>query len=111
MSRCLVDFSHVCTSLQAMGAVGGALAIVEYMPPQYKHMLAGPSVKTDMHTGAVAEGVLTFLISFAVLCTVVKGPRNPVFKAWMIAISTVSLVIAGSSYTGPSMNPANVSIL
>ncbi|KAJ4961004.1 hypothetical protein NE237_020914 [Protea cynaroides] len=92
---------------QAIGAVGGALAIMEVMPPEYKHMLGGPSLKVDLHTGAIAEGVLTFIISFAVLCIVVRGPSNPLLKVWMIAMSTVALVVAGSSYTGPSMNPAN----
>nr|CAD1816799.1 unnamed protein product [Ananas comosus var. bracteatus] len=92
---------------QAAGAVGGAMAIVELMPPQYKHMLGGPSLKVDPHTGAVAEGVLTFTITFAVLWILLKGPRNPILKTWMLAVSTVALVIAGASYTGPSMNPAN----
>ncbi|XP_058212322.1 aquaporin SIP1-2 isoform X1 [Rhododendron vialii] len=92
---------------QAAGAVGGALAIVEVMPMQYKHMLGGPSLKVDLHTGALAEGVLTFLITFAVLFIVLKGPRSPLLKTWLISISTVVMVVTGSSYTGPSMNPAN----
>ena len=94
---------------QAAGAVGGALAIKEVMPKQYKHMLGGPSLKVDLHTGAIAEGVLTFLISFAVLLIVLRGPRNPIFKTWLLALATVTLIVAGSGYTGPSMNPANVS--
>ncbi|OAY66797.1 Aquaporin SIP1-2, partial [Ananas comosus] len=73
---------------QAAGAVGGAMAIVELMPPQYKHMLGGPSLKVDPHTGAVAEGVLTFTITFAVLWILLKGPRNPILKTWMLAVST-----------------------
>ena len=92
-----------------MGAVGGALAINEAMPVQYKHMLGGPSLKVDLHTGAIAEGVLTFIITFAVLVIMVKGPRSPLFKTWLLAVATVAVVVAGSSYTGPSMNPANVS--
>ncbi|GMN58452.1 hypothetical protein TIFTF001_027552 [Ficus carica] len=92
---------------QALGAVGGVLAIKEVMPEQYKHMLGGPSLKVDLHTGAIAEGVLTFLITFAVLVIVLKGPRNPLLKMWSIAIATVTMVVAGSSFTGPSMNPAN----
>ncbi|KAJ4974240.1 hypothetical protein NE237_007414 [Protea cynaroides] len=92
---------------QAIGAVGGALAIVEVMPPEYKHMLGGPSLQVDLHTGAIAEGVLTFIISFAVLYIVFKGPNNPLLKVLLLAMSTVALVVAGSSYTGPSMNPAN----
>ncbi|KAL6615205.1 hypothetical protein ACP70R_037475 [Stipagrostis hirtigluma subsp. patula] len=92
---------------QAAGAVGGALAISELMPAQYKHMLGGPSLKVDLHTGAVAEGVLTFVITLAVLWIMVRGPRNPILKTWMLSMSTVCLVLSGAAYTGPSMNPAN----
>ncbi|PIN13193.1 Aquaporin (major intrinsic protein family) [Handroanthus impetiginosus] len=92
---------------QAAGAVGGALAILEVMPKQYKHMLQGPSLKVDLHTGAIAEGVLTFLITFAVLFIIIRGPNNILLKNWLLAMSTVALVVVGSSYTGPSMNPAN----
>lgn len=79
------------------------------MPAKFKHMLGGPSLKVDLHTGAVAEGVLTFFITFAVLWIVVKGPQSSIVKTWMLAVSTVVLVVAGGAYTGPSMNPANVS--
>jgi len=96
--------------LQAAGAVGGAIAISEVMPSQYKHMLGGPSVKVDLHTAAMAEGVLTFLISLAVLIIMVRIPGGILVKTWLLAMATVTLVIAGSTYTGPSMNPANVSI-
>uniref|UniRef100_A0A0E0JEX4 Aquaporin n=1 Tax=Oryza punctata TaxID=4537 RepID=A0A0E0JEX4_ORYPU len=92
---------------QAAGAVGGAMAISELMPEQYKHMLGGPSLKVDLHTGAAAELVLTFVITLAVLWIIVKGPRNPIIKTWMLSISTVCLVLTGAAYTGPSMNPAN----
>ncbi|XP_025014276.2 aquaporin SIP1-2 isoform X2 [Ricinus communis] len=92
---------------QAAGAVGGALAILEVMPLQYKHMLGGPALKVDLHTGAIAEGVLTFLISFAVLVIILRGPRNLFVQNWLIAVVTVALVVTGSKYTGPSMNPAN----
>ncbi|KAK1310105.1 Aquaporin SIP1-2 [Acorus calamus] len=92
---------------QAAGAVGGALAIMEVMPVQHKHTLAGPSLKVDLHTGALAEGVLTFLISLAVLLIIVRGPKSPLIQTWMLSITTVALVITGSGYTGPSMNPAN----
>ncbi|CAL5423666.1 unnamed protein product [Camellia sinensis] len=92
---------------QAAGAVSGALAIAEVMPMQYKNMLGGPSLKVDLHIGAAAEGVLTFIITFAVLLIVLRGPRSPVVKTWLLAMSTVALVVTGSNYTGPSMNPAN----
>ncbi|KAM7500340.1 hypothetical protein LguiA_024754 [Lonicera macranthoides] len=92
---------------QAAGAVGGALAIAEVMPMQYKHMLGGPSLKVDMHTGAIAEGVLTFTITFIVLLIILRGPSSMLLKNWLLSMSTVAVVVAGSGYTGPSMNPAN----
>ncbi|KAK1386471.1 Aquaporin SIP [Heracleum sosnowskyi] len=92
---------------QAAGAVGGALTIKEVMPLQYKHMLKGPFLKVDIHTGAIAETLLTFTITFAVLYIVLRGPRSPIVKTWLLAMSTVTLIVFGASYTGPSMNPAN----
>ncbi|KAF5473673.1 hypothetical protein F2P56_010271 [Juglans regia] len=92
---------------QAAGAVGGTLAIMEVMPKQYKHILGGPSLKVDLHTGAIAEGLLTFLISFAVLLIILRGPRSVIVKTWLLAVATVLLIVVGSNYTGPSMNPAN----
>lgn len=97
--------------LQAAGAAGGALAIMELMPVQYKHMVMGPSLKVDLHTGAIAEGVLTFVITFLVLCIILRGPTNALLKNWLLAMTTVVLVFAGSGYTGPSMNPAIVSTI
>ncbi|KAJ9558910.1 hypothetical protein OSB04_013524 [Centaurea solstitialis] len=94
-------------NLPALGAVGGALAIVELMPPKYKHMLGGPSLKVDLHTGAIAEGLLTFVMNFLVLYIILKGPKNPLMKNWMLSVSIVTMIIFGSGYTGPSMNPAN----
>lgn len=92
---------------QAAGAAGGALAILQCMPTKYQHMLGGPSLKVDLHTGAIAEGVLTFTITFLVLYIILRGPRSPLLKNLLLSISTVALVVAGSKYTGPSMNPAN----
>ncbi|CAO2816577.1 unnamed protein product [Amaranthus hypochondriacus] len=92
---------------QAAGAVAGAIAISEVMPSQYKHMLGGPSIKVDLHTAAMAEGVLTFLITFAVLIIILKIPVGMLVKTWLLSIATVTLVVVGSSYTGPAMNPAN----
>ncbi|XP_052174251.1 aquaporin SIP1-1-like isoform X3 [Diospyros lotus] len=92
---------------QAAGAVGGALAIAEVVPVQYKHMVGGPSLKVDSHTGAMAEGILTFIITFAVLLIVLRGPKSPILRALLLAMSTVTVIVAGPSYTGPSMNPAN----
>ncbi|CAA3021899.1 aquaporin SIP1-1-like [Olea europaea subsp. europaea] len=101
--------SEYQTLINKNGAEGGALGIMEFMPVQYKHMLDGPSLKVDLHTGTIAEGVLTFTITFDVLYIVLRGPSNLLVKNWLHAMSTVTLVVAGSSYTGPSMNPTNVS--
>lgn len=92
---------------QAAGAVGGALAIMELMPASYKHMLGGPSLKVDLHTGAIAEGVLTFLITVTIFLVIMKGPKSSFWKTWLISLATIIFVVAGSGYTGPSMNPAN----
>ncbi|KAL5700467.1 Aquaporin SIP1-1 [Ranunculus cassubicifolius] len=92
---------------QAIGALGGAVAILEVIPLKYKHQIGGPSLKVDLHTGAMAEGILTFVITFAVLYIVLRGPNNPIVKTLMLSTATVTLVVAGSTYTGPSMNPAN----
>ncbi|KAL8246459.1 hypothetical protein R6Q59_007675 [Mikania micrantha] len=92
---------------QAFGAVGGVLALMELMPLEYKHMLEGPSLKVDLHTGAIAEGVLTFAITFFVLLIIIKGPKSFFWKNWMLSVATMAVIIPGSSYTGPSMNPAN----
>lgn len=92
---------------QAVGAVGGVLALLELMPLEYKHMLEGPTLRVDLHTGAIAEGVLTFVITFVVLLIIIKGPQSYFWKNWMISLSTMVVIILGSSYTGPSMNPAN----
>ncbi|CAO2817977.1 unnamed protein product [Amaranthus hypochondriacus] len=92
---------------QVAGAVAGALAISEVMPTEYKHMLGGPSIKVDLHTAAMAEGLLTFLITLAVLIIILKIPGGMLVKTWLLAMTTVTLVVLGSSYTGPSMNPIN----
>ncbi|KAK2451059.1 aquaporin SIP1-1 [Trifolium repens] len=90
---------------QALGAVGGAMAIKEVMPPKYSHMIGGPALKVDLHTGAIAEGVLTFVITFLVLFILLRGPRSEFMKTLLMAISTVAMILIGSAYTGPSMNP------
>ncbi|KAJ8527571.1 hypothetical protein K7X08_015022 [Anisodus acutangulus] len=92
---------------QVAGAVAGSLAIMELMPKKYHHMLEGPALKVDVQAGAIAEGVLTFIITFMVFVVVLRGPRSALLKNLLLTMVTVPLVVAGSKYTGPSMNPAN----
>ncbi|QCD87942.1 aquaporin SIP1-2-like [Vigna unguiculata] len=92
---------------QAFGGAVGAKALVLVMPSQYKHMLKGPFLKVDLHTGALAEGLLTFTHNMAILFLVLRGPKNPFLKVYLLSVATAALVIPGSGFTGPSMNPAN----
>lgn len=92
---------------QAAGGVAGALAILRVIPTQFKPMMKGPSLKVDLHTGAFAEGGFTFAFNLAVLWIMLKGPKNPLLKVYLLSVTTVALVIPGSGFTGPAMNPAN----
>ncbi|KAI3822754.1 hypothetical protein L1987_10352 [Smallanthus sonchifolius] len=92
---------------QAVGAVGGALAVLEFMPSEYKHTLGGPSLKVDIHTGAIVESILTFTSTMCVLYIILRGPKSIIMKNWMLSMSMMTLVFFGRGYTGPSMNPAN----
>jgi aquaporin SIP len=92
---------------QAAGGVGGAKAILQVMPRKYEHFVRGPSLKVDVNTGAIAEGVLTFSLCFGLLWVMLRGPKNLILQIWLLKVATVGLVIVGSGYTGPSMNPAN----
>lgn len=92
---------------QMAGAVGGVLAIQEVMPKQYQHMLKGPKLKVPLQTGVLAEAILTFAITLIVMWALLRGPRNPIAKTFIIIFATVALVGAGGAYTGPAMNPAN----
>ncbi|KAL5573349.1 hypothetical protein UlMin_022946 [Ulmus minor] len=92
---------------QAAGAVAGVQAILKLMPENYRDVLRGPSLKVDLHSGAIAEGLLTFLFCFGIHFVMRKGPKSLMVQIWLVSWSTAGLVIAGSGYTGPSMNPAN----
>ncbi|EFJ16069.1 hypothetical protein SELMODRAFT_117054 [Selaginella moellendorffii] len=92
---------------QAVGSAAGALAIFELMPSSFKGTLGGPSLKVDLRTGAIAEGLLSFIMSFVVLWAVLRGPRNAALKSGIIISTTIALIVLGSGYTGPAMNPAN----
>lgn len=92
---------------QAVGGAIGVLGILRLLPEEHRATLRGPALKVDLHTGAIAEGLLTFVLSFLLLFVMVHGPRNFVVKIYLVAVATVAMVIAGSEFTGPSMNPAN----
>nr|KAJ0205264.1 hypothetical protein LSAT_V11C500276070 [Lactuca sativa] len=102
-----VMFTAVRFPAQAICAAGGIMYLLDFMPLEYKHLLEGPTLKVDLHTGAIAEGVLTFVITFVVLFIIIKGPNSLFLKNWMLSMATMVMILVSSSYTGPSMNPAN----
>lgn len=92
---------------QAAGGVAGVKAVLALVPKPYSERLRGPSLVTELHMGAFAEGALSLVFCFSVLFVVFKGPVNPVVKVWLMSCVTAGLVILGSGYSGPSLNPAN----
>ncbi|CAF2103334.1 unnamed protein product, partial [Brassica napus] len=63
-------------------------------------------LQVDVHTGAIAETILSFGITFAALLIIIRGPRRLLAKTFLLALATICFVVAGSKYTGPAMNPA-----
>ncbi|KDP22725.1 hypothetical protein JCGZ_01827 [Jatropha curcas] len=92
---------------QAAGGVVGVKAILQAMPRTYRNLLKGPSLKVDLHTGGLAEGILSFGLCFSLLLVMVRGPKNLWVKIWLVKAATAGLVVIGGKYTGPCMNPAN----
>ena len=68
-------------------------------------------MKVDYKTGILAELILSFLITFSILLVILKGPKSKFIKNWLIIFATIAVFTLGSGYTGPSLNPANVSHL
>ncbi|WZZ90889.1 hypothetical protein YC2023_119468 [Brassica napus] len=92
---------------QALGAAAGAITIMEMIPEKYKTMIGGrPSFRVDAHSGAISEVILSFCVTFLVLLIILRGPRKLLAKTFLLAIATVSVFIAGSTFTRPFMNPA-----
>ena len=54
------------------------------------------------------NSMLYYFCSYKVII-IIKGPNSFYMKNWMLSVATMAVIIPGSSYTGPSMNPANVS--
>lgn len=92
---------------QAAGGVAGVKAALGLIPAEYSNTLTGPSLKVDLHTGAVAEGLFTFGRSLALLLIMFMGPKNGWVKQWLVSLATAILVLTGSRFTGAPMNPAS----
>ncbi|KAE8668234.1 Aquaporin SIP1-1 [Hibiscus syriacus] len=92
---------------QAAGGVIGVKAIMGFLPRELTETMKGPSLKVDLQTGFLAEGLLTFGLCLALLVILFRGPKNPLVKLLLMAATTVGCVGKGAKYTGPSLNPAN----
>lgn len=95
--------------MQAAGGVAGALAIWAFAPWGYREALDVPVLKVEESTGAVAEGIFTFLICLVELS--IRNVASYFNKSAFLTIPTVLLVDLGANYTGPAINPAYVSII
>ena len=73
---------------QAYGGAVGVKTLLLVMPSKYNDMLKGPFLKVDLHSGAVAEGVLTFTHNMAIFFVMFKGPRNPFVKVYLLSVTT-----------------------
>lgn len=92
---------------QAAGAVGGVLAAKELVPREHREHLRGPRLQVDLNKGILSELILTFLITFAVLVAIFKGPKSKFWKNWIIVLATIVVIVMGAGYTGPALNPAH----
>nr|KAJ0216026.1 hypothetical protein LSAT_V11C300101400 [Lactuca sativa] len=108
------SFNAINTIAFSIAGAGGdddtLMSTAARFPAQAIGAAGGPTLKVDLHTGAIAEGVLTFVITFVVLLIIIKGPNSLFLKNSMFSMATMVVILVGSSYTGPSMNLANVSI-
>jgi aquaporin SIP len=94
-----------------VAAVWAAVFIIRFVPPDYRHMVGGPTLQVDPFKGILVEGILTYMLMLVSLMTMLRGQCNPRAKQLISVVSTVMLIILGGAYTGPSMNPTNVSLI
>ncbi|CAL5351694.1 unnamed protein product [Camellia sinensis] len=89
---------------QVFGAITGVKLIIGTFP----EIGRGPSLKVDIHRGALTEGFLTFAIVMISLGLSRNIPGSFYRKTWISSVSKLSLHILGSDLTGGCMNPASV---
>lgn len=94
-----------------VAAVWAAVFVIRFVPPEFKHMVGGPTLQVNTFKGVLVEGILTYMLTLVSLMTMLRGPKNPRARQFITVVATAMLVILGGSYTGPSMNPTNVSFL
>ncbi|XP_072975344.1 aquaporin SIP2-1 [Typha angustifolia] len=88
---------------QVVGAILGVKLIRETFP-ELGH---GPRLNVEIHHGALAEGLATFLIVMVSVTLKKKDPNSFFMKTWISSISKMALHILSSDLTGGIMNPAS----
>nr|QIJ58696.1 small basic intrinsic protein 2-1 [Paeonia lactiflora] len=89
---------------QVIGSITGVRLLIDTFP-EIGH---GPSLKVDIHRGALTEGILTFAIVILSLGLARNIPGSFFMKTWISSVSKFALHILGSDLTGGCMNPASV---
>lgn len=104
------DFSNFlfCVGARIPTQVLGSITGVRYIIASIPEVGRGPCLSTDIHRGALTEGLLTFAIVFISLGLSLKLPGSFYRKTWISSISKLILNILGSDLTGGVMNPASV---
>ncbi|BDA44538.1 probable aquaporin SIP1-1 at C-terminar half [Coccomyxa sp. Obi] len=94
---------------QVAGGLAGAAAAINYIPKSWLRnvgeLAEGVKPGVSLAAGAFCEFALAFVLNLAILYSM--STKRKLVGALTPLVITVVLVIAGSSYTGPSMNPAH----
>jgi len=93
---------------QIVGALAGSYAAVHTLPPwlqdHFHKLPAGLKEGVDLQLGFGIEAGFSALLNIIVLYSI--DTKNKMFAYWAPIVATVILLVAGSYFTGPSLNPA-----
>ncbi|XP_015970769.1 probable aquaporin SIP2-1 [Arachis duranensis] len=89
---------------QVLGSIIGVKLLIDTIPEVGR----GPRLNTDIHRGALTEGLLTYAIVTISLGLTTNLRGGFFMKTWISSLSKLTLHILGSDLTGGCMNPASV---
>ncbi|MED6171949.1 MIP aquaporin [Stylosanthes scabra] len=89
---------------QVLGSIIGVKLLIDTIPEVGR----GPRLNTDIHWGALTEGLLTYAIVTISLALATNIRGGFFMKTWISSLSKLTLQILGSDLTGGCMNPASV---
>jgi MIP family channel proteins len=94
---------------QLAGAVLAAIALKAAFPGGAGEVAQYGAVtiasETSMGQAMIIEGLLTFLLAFSVMATVVD-PEAPKLGGWAVGLTLLMCILAGGPLTGAALNPA-----